>query len=147
MKTSPLCNVGAVLAGGAVGGALLSLEWTLAVFVEALLRGASPRELALLMVMPLLVGFYALPGFILAMGVLGWPVWALLHAIGFRSQRVAIVAGATGALIASIVLMAGLNGWSMIGLIWLVLPGAAASWTVWRLAYRQAVRPPPARPS
>ncbi len=146
MRTSPLYDAGALLAGGAVGGVLVSLEWTLVVFVEALVKRAPASEMVLVLAMPLLVGFYALPGFMIAMSVLGWPVWALLHTVGFRSQKVALVAGAASALIASVAIMAVQSDWTITGLTWLVLPGAAASWTVWRLAYRQTAKPPPGSP-
>ncbi|RZJ04869.1 MAG: hypothetical protein EON89_06145 [Brevundimonas sp.] len=109
-----------------------------------MVAGAPPNELALAIFMPLLVGIYALPGFIVAMLIFAWPAWAALHLVGFRSWKVAGVAGATGALIVSVLFMAALGDWSFGGLVWLILPGALASLTVWKLAYGQRIRPPPA---
>lgn len=146
MKDSPLYDAGAIFAGGAVGGAVVSLEWTLSVLVEAVSEDAPASELALAIFMPLLVGFYALPAFMSAMVLFGWPIWAILHLIGFRSWQVAVIAGAAGAFFVSVLFMAAVNDWSASGVFWLILPGACASWTTWKLAYRQDAKPP-AQPS
>ena len=86
--------------------------------------------------------------FVFAVGLflLGLPAWAVLHRLGWRGRRTAVVAGAVLAGAAAGGLALALNGpvgGSAGFAAWMVLPGAVAGWTLHRIAYGKTRRAAP----
>jgi hypothetical protein len=92
----------------------------------------------------LIVGVPALMIWPIGMIVIGSPVWAILHAQGLRSRRVACIAGVVGGAVSVFAvgaLMFGLHSGSVIVLLLLTLAGAFSGLVggnvVWTLAYEE----------
>ncbi len=117
-------------------------------FIGAVQDGESASHLALFVTMPLLTGLYVVPGFVFGFGVIGWPVWVLLHHLGLRSWPSAIMSGLISGAIVGVATTVPFGDPSFVGLAWPILPGATAALTVWWFAYsRRALTPRPGRPS
>lgn len=87
-----------------------------------------------------LVGVIATVVFLGGLLVVGVPVWMIMHAYGLRSPKHAVAAGALLAAGATLALSTlagfeGLVGGLVIALL-MIGPGAAAGWTLRRIAYR-----------
>lgn len=99
-----------------------------------------------------LVGVATLPFWIGGLFVVGGPVWAVLHRMGYRDRRSAVIAGAVVAGFATPLILWGMASGGrftvdMDGAVYVLgsmLPGtvggAAAGYTAWRLGYDEARR-------
>ena len=87
----------------------------------------------------------AVPTYLIGLTVIGLPAWAIVERLGVRSRTAAVVIGAGLSTTTTMIpqLAVGLN--QPEGLAWAailqVLSGAAAGWTLHRVAYGREVRP------
>lgn len=100
-------------------------------------------------VIGLLIGIIAVPIWLLGMIAVGAPIWAILHACGHRSRKVARVAGAIGgglAVFAVAAVFLGAEGYGVVLVAVITVAGALSGCmganVVWTLAYegRDAAR-------
>lgn len=141
-----LVAVGAAAAMGGLGVAIVMIVAMGVGAVMAVLSGSSASLWGALSGAGMVVGLAAFAavyaGAVFAVGlfVIGLPVWAILHGLGFRTRVSAVVAGAVVASATAAVLMLTASGWSDLTTgVWaaalLALPGAAAGWTFHKTAY------------
>lgn len=145
IKTSRAKGWGAIiaafLAATLVGSFALSLE--AAVFVALNALDAGGPDAATVAGQALLTSttglLFVAPVFLVGLLVVGAPVWLIIGATQVRSRLVATLVGAVlaGVTAAIILMLFGLmaGGAPAIGAAALTLPGAAAGWTLHRVAY------------
>lgn len=97
-----------------------------------------------------LIGLATLPFWIGGLFIVGGPVWAVLHRMGYRDRRTAVTAGALVAGIATPLILWGMfsdgrftvdvSGASFVLISMLLgsVGGAAAGYAVWRMGYDEA---------
>lgn len=146
---------------GALAGAVVASVATGAM-ITALRAGGAGEEAqwAEGVLFALTIAMYAAPFWLAGIGVLGRPAWIALHRRGARGPGTALLAGAAVPALAILApglffLLAGVLAATESGdpvhvdrtLIalasvvmsagFLAIPGAAAGWTIWRIAYRR----------
>ena len=137
-----------VIVGAAAGGGAVAVEAYLLLAVFGWVGGPPPTPdaflQALIFGLALIVYIGPVAGAVFAVGlmIVGLPAWALLHALHWRSRRVATAAGAVLAATATGILTLAGNASSVgsAGLfaLLLLLPGAAAGWALHRASYGRA---------
>ncbi|HEY0926442.1 hypothetical protein [Brevundimonas sp.] len=97
-----------------------------------------------------LIGVATLPFWVGGLFIVGGPVWAVLHRMGYRDRRSAIIAGAVVAGVATPLILWGVfsdgrftvDMGSALHVLASALPGAvggaAAGYTAWRMGYDEA---------
>lgn len=128
----------ALLAGGVAGGGVLALELGGYVAFMALETEGGVAAWAQLTVMPF-VALMAMVPFWLGLGVFGLPVWTVVEGAGLRSRAAAVLlGGGLAPLVGVAILVAiGILWWQSLAVMvaLMALPGAAAGWTLHRVAY------------
>lgn len=139
----PYVALGLVLAA-VVAGALVGLEFAAFGWFAVVVEGTPPEGV---LSVGVLAAVIATPVFLAGLIFPGLPTWLWLHGIGQRSYRAAAFAVAAGASVAGVILTASAAGWwSLMCVVWLGLPGAAAGLVLRSIACSRP-KPPPARPS
>lgn len=135
-------SVPTAMAGAAAMGALVLAAQgvVLALVSLVILRGESAGLALFYLLMlasPVAITASAV-GFLIGQIVLGMPAWLLLHRLGRRRRRDAMIAGA---VLSTLAAWANLSVWFYGGpdVAWaamlFLIPGAAAGWTLHRIAY------------
>ena len=134
---------GAVLlaypAASAVGAAIVAVGFTVVGIVAQIMNEVPDRMLEGLWITP--VAFlYALVVFLVGLIVIGTPAWLVLLRLGRTTRRDAVIAGATLCTVAGAVIILAMGEpapawepWALAAT--LAIPGAAAGWTLHRVAY------------
>jgi hypothetical protein len=141
MKQGPRYRVRAVFAAAAIGGGLVGLEATALFVWQSVATGEAGSGLIMAPFYGLVAWMMFAPMFLIGLVVLGAPVWWAMENAGIRSARAATAMGTllTGA--AAILVLAALGVMSP-GALWFCAafapPGAAAGWTLHRVAYGPA---------
>ncbi|WP_374275706.1 hypothetical protein [Brevundimonas sp.] len=147
LKTDPLAVAGALMTGGLAGGVMYSLQApVIALFKATPETVTAEGVIGAFTLVPLFLSIFAVPGFLLGMLTIGWPIWFVLHLLGARSPWIGALAGSGAAGFAGQLLSSPGSFLSIISLPLLVFPGAVAGWVAWRLIYPAALKRPPAPP-
>lgn len=138
MRQGPRYRVRAVFAAAAIGGGVVGLEAAALVAWQSLVAGDGGN--GLLMAPVYLLGAWMMfaPMFLVGLVVVGAPVWWMMENAGMRSARVATALGALLAGGAAILVIAALGVLSAPAFLFCAAfapPGAAAGWTLHRVAY------------
>jgi hypothetical protein len=123
----------------AVGAALVAAGFAVAGVIVQAINGMTDQILAGLWITP--VAFlYAFVVFLVGLAVIGTPVWLLLFRMGRTKRRDAVLAGTVLCVLAGAASiaavgepMASWEPWALAAS--LAVPGAAAGWTLHRVAY------------
>jgi len=140
MKVKGIVSVAlAYPAAAAAGAALVVVELGLLALTEGVSSGIA--ELATgWWVLPV-AWVYAFPVFLVGLLLVGTPVWLLMAGLKRDSRTHALMTGAILSALAGFLIMqlfSGETAWSWGPFIYaaaLVIPGAAAGWTLHRVAY------------
>jgi hypothetical protein len=143
-------RISAVVVAAVAGTATALLEVTVALTIWFVLKPVS-LDLALAQSIPtagaylllmMMVGANVMMAMAVGLVLIGGPAWWGLYRAGRRDRATAVLAGAILAPIMGAILLAGLGGvvaaWTAGSLL---LPGAAAGWTLHRVAYGRNPRP------
>lgn len=130
-------------AAAAVGAAFVAVGFTVVGVVISAMNGMGDQILAGLWIAPLAF-LYALVVFLVGLVVVGTPAWLILGRAGRTTRGDAVIAGTVLCFVAGVVvILAGgepaetWEPWALAAS--LAVPGAAAGWTLHRVAYG---RPP-----
>lgn len=115
-------------AGALVGAGMTGLGYTVPV-----LAGSRTEDTSMVLLMGLLLTVYSLFFWGAGLLCLGLPAWYALLRTRLRGPGAAIALGAGSSLVAAAILFRSLELTALIG-----QAGAAAGWSVWRVAYRSA---------
>ena len=137
--------VGALLAATFAGSLALSIEAVLFLAWNALAVGDISTFAASQALMSAATGvLFVAPIFLIGLLVVGVPVWLMISGTQVRSRVAAAFIGAVLAAAVAAIVLALLGGspWRipLLGGIALILPGAAAGWTLHRVAYGKAAK-------
>jgi hypothetical protein len=132
-----------LVAAAAVGGLTTAVGIVLAMVIPAFTNGFPPpveilTETMMAVAMILMLSIYTAIVFAMGLLIVGLPAWAVLYRLGFRTRWVAVLAGSVLTSATASALAFALNashsdaGW--FGLL-MIPPGAAAGWTLHRVAY------------
>ena len=140
MKTRSWISVGlAYPAAATVGAAIVAAGFAATGVVVQRLNGMYDEILGGLWITP--VAFlYAFVVFIAGLVVIGTPVWLVLAKLGRTTRTDAVLAGAALCFLAAVALLLAAGEPGMAWEPWalaasLAIPGAAAGWTLHRVAY------------
>lgn len=147
MKPEWRSIVAAFLAAAVSGAFVFSLETAALVALGELRPGVlgAVSGLAQLLFSTVTGVLLASPVFLIGLVVVGGPAWLIVNATWVRSRIVATILGAglAGSVATIILALLGLvaGGAAAIGGAALILPGAAAGWTLHRVAYGRNPNP------
>lgn len=130
-----------LITAAAIGGLATGAELAVIQLVTTALAGA-PISLdgmgfgiMMALWMTFMIGLYAAIAFAIGLVVVGLPAWAVLFRFGLRARVIGVLAGGvlSGVTAAMLSLAAGYDGlWFT---VFMIMPGAAAGWTLHRVAY------------
>ena len=128
-------------AAAAVGAALVAAGFTVMGIVAQVMNGVTERVFEGLWIIPAAF-LYAFVVFLIGLAVIGTPAWLVLVRTGRTTRQHAMLAGAGLCFLAGAIVVAALGEpvlawepWALIAS--LAVPGAAAGWTLHRVAYGQ----------
>jgi hypothetical protein len=133
-----------LLAGAAVGGLATGAELAILQLTMNAIGGAPislldmTLNILLALWMTLMIGLFAALAFAIGLVVVGLPAWAVLFKLGFRTRAVAILAGGFLSGIAAAILTLAVGDDGVWFTVLMLLPGAAAGWTLHRIAYGES---------
>ena len=135
------------LIGSAVAGGLVTATGFVAAMVAPAFAFGVPtlaEALSGILLAAVMAGVLAIyTTFVFGAGLflIGLPAWAVLHRLGRRTRRIAVLAGGalTGATAGALALgLSGPNSNAAIFAALMIIPGGLAGWTLHRIAYGRA---------